>query len=231
MNRITWSFRPTPFGCFEASRTRKPIAVILRRPRAIRRTLQQAPACAGLEGWRPVRLRWGRRASRLARPKEAGRAPQHDGETYVRAADSNRGGTVQPILNAPLLRLGLARPFRRNGRVEACLALTQSEPARPWLTLAWRRLSARMTARLAARLGGSELMLIQRLAGTVFLIRVVSALLAYGSQVLFARWMGGFEFGIYVYVWTWVLLIGQALDLGLATAAQRFIPEYREHKH
>src|SRR5262245_3787506 len=85
-----------------------------------------------------------------------------------------------------------------------------------------------MTARLATRLGGSEFMLVQRLAGTVFLIRVVSALLAYGSQVLFARWMGGFEFGIYVYVWTWVLLIGQALDLGLATAAQRFIPEYRE---
>src|SRR6266545_7959500 len=90
--------------------------------------------------------------------------------------------------------------------------------------LAWRRLRARV----AASLGDSDLMLVQRLAGTVFLIRVPSALLAYGSQVLFARWMGGFEFGIYVYVWTWVLLIGQALDLGLATAAQRFIPEYRE---
>ena len=73
--------------------------------------------------------------------------------------------------------------------------------------------------------------LVQRLAGTMFLIRVVSALLAYGSQVLFARWMGTFEFGIYVYVWTWVLLIGQSLDLGLATAAQRFIPEYRERRH
>jgi len=108
------------------------------------------------------------------------------------------------------------------------LALTDTQPAWPWRTLAWQRLSARMTAWLATRLGGSELMLVQRLAGTVFLIRVVSALLAYGSQVLFARWMGSFEFGIYVYVWTWVLLIGQALDLGLATAAQRFIPEYRE---
>jgi hypothetical protein len=92
--------------------------------------------------------------------------------------------------------------------------------------LAWQRLWARVTARL----GDSDLMLVQRLAGTVFLIRVASALVAYGSQVLFARWMGGFEFGIYVYVWTWVLLIGQALDLGLATAAQRFIPEYREQK-
>ncbi len=88
----------------------------------------------------------------------------------------------------------------------------------------------RAWSRLTARLGGGELMLVQRLAGTVFLIRVVSALLAYGSQVLFARWMGSFEFGIYVYVWTWVLLIGQSLDLGLATAAQRFIPEYREQK-
>ncbi len=81
--------------------------------------------------------------------------------------------------------------------------------------------------RLWAQLGGAD-MLMQRLAGTVFMLRVASAVLAYGSQVLLARWMGSFEFGIYVYVWTWVLLIGQPLDLGLGTAAQRFIPEYRE---
>jgi O-antigen/teichoic acid export membrane protein len=81
--------------------------------------------------------------------------------------------------------------------------------------------------RLWAQLGGAD-MLMQRLAGTVFMLRVASAVLAYGSQVLLARWMGSFEFGIYVYVWTWVLLIGQSLDLGLGTAAQRFIPEYRE---
>jgi O-antigen/teichoic acid export membrane protein len=70
---------------------------------------------------------------------------------------------------------------------------------------------------------GAEHILVQRLAGTVFLIRVASALLAFGSQVLLARWMGSFQFGIYVYVWTWVLLLGQAIDLGLGTAAQRFI--------
>ncbi len=85
-------------------------------------------------------------------------------------------------------------------------------------------------SRPKARLGDAESLVVQRLAGKVFLIRVASAILAYGSQVLFARWMGSFEFGIYVYVWTWVLLIGQSLDLGLATAAQRFIPEYRERK-
>ena len=50
--------------------------------------------------------------------------------------------------------------------------------------------------------------------------------LIYLSQILLARWMGSFEFGIYVYVWTWVLLIGDLADLGLASAAQRFIPEY-----
>ena len=66
----------------------------------------------------------------------------------------------------------------------------------------------------------------QRAAGTAFLIRVASAALLYVSQVLFARWMGSFEFGVYVYVWTWVLLLGGLIDLGIATGAQRFIPEY-----
>ncbi len=66
----------------------------------------------------------------------------------------------------------------------------------------------------------------QRAAGTAFLIRVASAALVYLVQVLLARWMGSFEFGVYVYVWTWVLLLGGLVDLGLATSAQRFIPEY-----
>ena len=70
----------------------------------------------------------------------------------------------------------------------------------------------------------------RRLAGAAFLIRVVSAALAFVSQILLARWMGGFEFGIYIYAWTWVLLIGGMVDLGLGSAAQRFIPEYTEHK-
>jgi O-antigen/teichoic acid export membrane protein len=66
----------------------------------------------------------------------------------------------------------------------------------------------------------------QRTAGNAFLIRIASALLVYVIQVLLARWMGEFQFGIYVYVWTWVLLVGALVDFGLASAAQRFIPEY-----
>jgi O-antigen/teichoic acid export membrane protein len=117
---------------------------------------------------------------------------------------------------------GAAAPRATEGR----LALTGSEPA---AGVAARQFPLNAWSRLRAKFGGAE-HLVQRLAGTVFLIRVASALLAYGSQVLFARWMGTFEFGIYVYVWTWVLLLGPILDLGLSTAAQRFIPQYRERK-
>src|SRR6266481_10082425 len=84
--------------------------------------------------------------------------------------------------------------------------------------------------KLSASFGIGKDGLVQRLAGLVFLIRVVSAVLAYGTQILLARWMGGFEFGICVCVWTWVLLLGSSVDLGLASAAQRLIPEYVQQK-
>jgi len=76
---------------------------------------------------------------------------------------------------------------------------------------------------------GSESSLARRLAGAAFIIRVVSAVIAFVSQILLARWMGGFDFGIYIYAWTWVLLVGGMVDLGLGFASQRFIPEYTEH--
>src|SRR5215831_8837906 len=93
------------------------------------------------------------------------------------------------------------------------------------------RMFAAMLARARAwAADGSDRSLAQRTAGTAFLIRVASAGLLYLSQVVLARWMGSFEFGVYVYVWTWVLLIGTLADFGLAIAAQRFIPEYAERK-
>ena len=67
----------------------------------------------------------------------------------------------------------------------------------------------------------------RRLAGTIFVIRVLSAGLAYLSQILLARWMGGSDYGIYVYVWTWVLLLGSMMDFGISASAQKIIPEYR----
>jgi O-antigen/teichoic acid export membrane protein len=77
---------------------------------------------------------------------------------------------------------------------------------------------------------GSEHSRAGRHAGTTFLIRFSGAVLAYASQVLFAHWMGTFQFGIYVYVWTWVMLLTGLLDLGLCAAAQRLIPEYTQRK-
>jgi len=62
---------------------------------------------------------------------------------------------------------------------------------------------AGVIARLRGLLGGSsEASVTRRLAGTIFVIRVFSAALAYFSQILLARWMGGSDYGVYVYVWT-----------------------------
>ena len=82
-----------------------------------------------------------------------------------------------------------------------------------------------MTARLRAMagrfLGGSsEASVTKRLAGTIFIIRVFSAAMAYASQILLARWMGGSDYGVYVYVWTWVLLLGSMMDFGISASAQ-----------
>lgn len=105
------------------------------------------------------------------------------------------------------------------------MALIGSERVWPTVRPNWLDRVARLRALFN---GGSDDSLARRIAGAAFLIRVGSAVLAYGSQVLFARWMGSTEFGVYVYVWTWVLLIGGTVNLGLASSAQRFIPEYTE---
>jgi O-antigen/teichoic acid export membrane protein len=82
-----------------------------------------------------------------------------------------------------------------------------------------------MLGRLAG--GSSEASVTRRLAGTIFVIRVLSAGLAYFSQILLARWIGGSDYGVYVYVWTWVLLLGSMMDFGISASAQKIIPEYR----
>ncbi len=107
------------------------------------------------------------------------------------------------------------------------MALVDSEKVAPAPPQTAAGLIARIKAMLAER---SDSRLAQFVAGKVFLVRVGSALLALASQVLLARWMGSFQFGIYIYVWTWVLMIGALSDFGLSSAARRFIPEYTELK-
>src|ERR1700751_1555013 len=92
-----------------------------------------------------------------------------------------------------------------------------------------RALPAGFLTRLKSKLlgGSNEASLTRKLAGTIFIIRVLSAGLAYLSQILLARWMGGSDYGVYVYVWTWVLLLGSMMDFGISASAQKIIPEYR----
>src|SRR3954464_14558599 len=101
------------------------------------------------------------------------------------------------------------------------LAVMDAEPA----TTGPAGLIARLREKLTG--GSSEASLTRRLAGTIFVIRVISAGLAYFSQVLLARWMGTSDYGVYVYVWTWVLLLGSMMDFGISASAQKIIPEYR----
>src|SRR5471030_77723 len=120
----------------------------------------------------------------------------------------------------------MAQPLlapRTPPREEPVIDAEPAAPAQPTLA----GLIARVKAILADR---SDSRLAQLGAGKVFLVRVVNALLSLVTQVLFARWMGSFEFGVYIYVWTWVLMIGALSDMGLSSAARRFIPEYTELK-
>ncbi|MFL6836151.1 MAG: polysaccharide biosynthesis C-terminal domain-containing protein [Bradyrhizobium sp.] len=104
------------------------------------------------------------------------------------------------------------------------MAVVDTQPA----TASLAGVTARLRAMLRGLVGGSsEASVTRRLAGTIFIIRVVSAMLAYFSQILLARWMGGSDYGVYVYVWTWVLLLGSMMDFGISASAQKIIPEYR----
>lgn len=68
----------------------------------------------------------------------------------------------------------------------------------------------------------------QRTAALAFAIRVLNAAVVYLSQILLARWMGSFEFGIYAFVWVWVTILGPVAVLGLDTTLLRYVPEYAQ---
>ena len=67
----------------------------------------------------------------------------------------------------------------------------------------------------------------QRMALIAFVIRVVSAGIAFLSQIIQARLMGEFEYGIFVFVWVLVVLFGNLSCLGFHSTVIRFLPQYR----
>jgi len=76
--------------------------------------------------------------------------------------------------------------------------------------------------------GDEENAVSQRMAMFVFAIRVASAAIALLSQALLARWLGVFEYGIFVAVWAGIIIASAVTGLGIPSAVVRFVAEYRE---
>ncbi len=68
--------------------------------------------------------------------------------------------------------------------------------------------------------------LAQRMALIAFAIRVASAAIAFISQIIMARMMGEFEYGIFVFVWVLVIIFGNLSCLGFHSTVIRFLPHY-----
>lgn len=110
-------------------------------------------------------------------------------------------------------------------------AKAASPAANPQVELARPLFAGAVATLIAIFKGESETTRAQRDALTAFGVRVASAGLLYLTQIVLARWMGIFEYGIYVFVWTWVLVLGGLSHLGLNLVVIRLIPEYRERGH
>ncbi|BCG92690.1 lipopolysaccharide biosynthesis protein [Mesorhizobium sp. 131-2-1] len=103
-------------------------------------------------------------------------------------------------------------------------------------TTAGRFLPQRWALRVSPLLGRIDAVLFTadergeagRMSLIAFTIRIISAVIAFVSQVLMARWMGSFEYGIFVLVWVTMVIVGNLACLGFHTSVIRFIPEYRE---
>lgn len=103
-------------------------------------------------------------------------------------------------------------------------------------TTAGRFLPQRLALRVKPLLGRIDAVLFTadergeagRMSLIAFSVRIVSAVIAFVSQVLMARWMGSFEYGIFVLVWVTMVIVGNLACLGFHTSVIRFIPEYSE---
>ncbi len=89
------------------------------------------------------------------------------------------------------------------------------------------RLSA-MIGAVVAILSGSDLKnTARRMALVAFTVRILSAAIAFLSQIILARMMGEFEYGIFVFVWVLVILFGSLSCVGFHSVVIRFLPEYQ----
>ncbi|TCS02073.1 O-antigen/teichoic acid export membrane protein [Rhizobium sp. BK418] len=130
-----------------------------------------------------------------------------------------------PFLNPDLARLAaiIALPL------EFCVfRMAVMETAEKMLPAGLRPIASRALRSLAIVLAErGDKAAAQRMALIAFAIRILSAALAFLSQIVLARLMGEYEYGIFVFVWVLVVLCGDLSCLGFHTAIVRFLPQYR----
>lgn len=63
----------------------------------------------------------------------------------------------------------------------------------------------------------------------VFLFRIVGAASVYFTQVVIARWLGPESLGIYVYAFSWLVMLGIITGVGFPAACYRFIGHALAH--
>ncbi|MGO1162545.1 lipopolysaccharide biosynthesis protein [Brucella pseudogrignonensis] len=84
-----------------------------------------------------------------------------------------------------------------------------------------------LTERLDTMLSGTDAQSsAQRSSAVAFTVRIASSAIALISQVILARWMGEFQYGIFVLVWLTMVIVGDLACFGLHTTIIRYVPEY-----
>lgn len=111
----------------------------------------------------------------------------------------------------------------REYRVRFSAAATADRLLPERLALQARPLLGRVDTLLNGR---DERSVAGRVSLIAFVIRMLSAAIAFASQVLLARWMGSFEYGIFVLVWVTMVIMGNLACFGFHTSVIRFVPEY-----
>ncbi|OCO99624.1 MULTISPECIES: lipopolysaccharide biosynthesis protein [unclassified Ensifer] len=89
------------------------------------------------------------------------------------------------------------------------------------------RLCALIGGLVAILTGSDAKSTARRMALVAFTVRIVSAAIAFLSQIILARLMGEFEYGIFVFVWVLVILFGSLSCVGFHSVVIRFLPEYQ----
>jgi O-antigen/teichoic acid export membrane protein len=90
-----------------------------------------------------------------------------------------------------------------------------------------RTISALRTARVVLRDPGKEAAA-QRASVMALAIRLANAALAYVAQVVLARLMGQFEYGVFAFTWVWFMVFAAVATLGFGDSPIRYLPSFRE---